>query len=125
MQAFSSYGERGLLPSCREQTSPCGAFSCCGAQALDKGASVVGVHRLSCPEGREIFPDCGSNPACPCTARHILNPWTNQGSRRFTLDWFFWKRRKTDWGRMMSSFGRGVPASVHLGPLMRTMSWLA
>ena len=41
------------------------------------------------------------------------------------LFFFFWTRQQTDWGRMVSSFGCGVPASVHLGPLMRTMSWLA
>lgn len=70
-QDFSSYGERGLLPSCSAQASPCGGFSYCGVQTLDKRASVVGVDRLSCPASREIFPDCESNPACP--TRQILN----------------------------------------------------
>ena len=32
-QAFSSYGERGLLSSCSVQASRCNDFSCCGAQA--------------------------------------------------------------------------------------------
>ena len=38
---FSSCGEWGLLPGCGAQSSHCGGFSCCGAQAQGSQASVV------------------------------------------------------------------------------------
>ena len=34
VQAFSSFGEQGLLSGCGVTSSHCGCFSCCGAQAL-------------------------------------------------------------------------------------------
>ena len=46
--------KRGLLSSCDERTSRCGAFSHCGAQALGALASVVVLHRLN---------GCGSRAA--------------------------------------------------------------
>ena len=64
----------GLLSSCSAWASHCGGFSCCGAQALGKRASVIAplrlqslgsvalVHGLSCPVVHGIFPDQGSNP---------------------------------------------------------------
>ena len=33
-QAFSSSSDQGPLSSCSERISPCGGFSCFGAQAL-------------------------------------------------------------------------------------------
>ena len=46
VQAFSSCGEQGLLSSCVlgllvAVASRCSGFSCCRAEALDAGASVV------------------------------------------------------------------------------------
>ena len=49
--------EWGLLSSCGALASPCGSFSCGGAQALGPQASVVVVHGLGCSEACEIFPD--------------------------------------------------------------------
>ena len=64
----------GLLSSCSAWASHCSGFSCCGAQALGKRASVIAplrlqslgsvalVHGLSCPVVHGIFPDQRSNP---------------------------------------------------------------
>ena len=40
---FSSFGEWGLLSSCSVQSSYCGGFSCCKAQALEHGLSSCGT----------------------------------------------------------------------------------
>ena len=54
------------LCSCSAWVSHCGGFSSCWAQALGVGRSSHGsgvvVHRLSCSEGRGIFPGQGLNP---------------------------------------------------------------
>ena len=47
-QAFSSYGEWELLPSCGARTSPQSGFSCCRARALDSQASVLVAHSPTC-----------------------------------------------------------------------------
>ena len=47
VQAFSSCGKQGLLSSCSARASHCSGFSCCGAQALGKRASVIVARRLS------------------------------------------------------------------------------
>ena len=64
----------GDQSSCSAWASPCGDFSCCGAQALGAQASVLVpcrlwstglvavAHRLSCSVACEIFLDQGLNP---------------------------------------------------------------
>ena len=37
VKAFSNCGEQGLLSSCGAPASHCGGFSCCRAQALERG----------------------------------------------------------------------------------------
>ena len=44
---FFSCEERELLSSGDVRASPCGGFSCCGAQALGTWASVVATRGLS------------------------------------------------------------------------------
>ena len=70
---FPSCSEQGLLSSCGVWASHGCDFSCCGAQALGRWASVVVAcrlsstgsvvvaHGLSCPEARGIFLDQGLN----------------------------------------------------------------
>ena len=50
----------GGCPSCSVQTSHCGGFSCCGAQALRAWAQFV-VLGFYCPVACGIFPDQGLN----------------------------------------------------------------
>ena len=59
----------GYSPVGGPWTSPCGGFSCCGAQALSAQASVVAAQglsncgaRASCSLACEIFLDQESNP---------------------------------------------------------------
>ena len=63
-EAFSGCDERGLLPSCGEQASPCSGCFCCGAQALGRTGFRSCVHGLMCPTARGIFLDQGSK-LCP------------------------------------------------------------
>ena len=95
MQAFSSWGEWGLLSSCA-RASHCYDSSCCRAQGLGAWASVVVApwlssrfsqaleYRLiSCGlwaqllHGMWIFLDQGPI-SCPYTGRRILNHWTTR-----------------------------------------------
>ena len=46
-RAFSSCIQQELLSSCGAQASHCGGFSCCGARALGRWASVVVAPMLS------------------------------------------------------------------------------
>ena len=59
-QAFSSFGERGLLSRCGEWASHGSGFFC-GAWALGTRASVLVAHGLHCSMACGIFPDQGSN----------------------------------------------------------------
>ena len=45
--AFSSCGEQGLIFTAVAQASHCRGFPCCGALALDTGASIIASHGLS------------------------------------------------------------------------------
>lgn len=53
------------------RASCCGGFSCCGARALGRQASVVVEHGLKCPKACEIFTDQGWKP-CPCIGRWTI-----------------------------------------------------
>ena len=53
--------------------SLCGGFSCCGAQALGCGGSVVGAHRLSCSAACGIFPRPRLEPTSPALAGGFLS----------------------------------------------------
>ena len=60
---FSPWGERAPLSSCGAWASPCGGFSCFGAQALGQWASTVAAHKLSTYSSRALkcsdFSNCG------------------------------------------------------------------
>ena len=52
---------RGSFPVAVRGASPCGGFSCCGAQALGCMGSVAAARGLSCSAACGIFLDQGSN----------------------------------------------------------------
>ena len=52
VQAFSHWGEWGLLSGCGMWSSPCGGFSCCKAENSRGVGSIVVAHQLSCPVAR-------------------------------------------------------------------------
>ena len=97
LQAFCSCGEQGLLSSCDKRTYHCGAFSCCGAQALGALASVVVVHGLSCSVACGIFLDQGSN-LCPLHWQAGYYPLDHQGSPKASC----FKTQKSD---ILKSYG--------------------
>ena len=66
-------GRKGLLSSCSVQ-SYCGGFSPCWTRPLGTQASVVVMHRLSCPGACGIFLVRGQT-GIPCLA---LNHWTTK-----------------------------------------------
>ena len=66
-------GRKGLLSSCSVQ-SYCGGFSSCWTRPLGTQASVVVMHRLSCPGACGIFLARGQT-GIPCLA---LNHWTTK-----------------------------------------------
>ena len=61
VKAFSSCGERGLLPSRRAPASHGGGFSRRRAQTLERRPQQLWIHGLSCPAAGGVFPDRGSN----------------------------------------------------------------
>ena len=65
---FLQLWRAGATLCCGVQASHRSYFSCCGAQVLGKRASVVVVHRLSCPVACGIFPDQESNLLSPALA---------------------------------------------------------
>ena len=81
---LSSCGEQGLRFSCGVWTSNCGGFSCCAAQAVGMGASVLWYSGLvlwvlSCPLARGIFPNQRSNQ-CPLHWQMDPEPLDPQGT---------------------------------------------
>ena len=65
---FLQLWRAGATLCCGVQASHRSYFSCCGAQVLGKRASVVVLHRLSCPVACGIFPDQESNLLSPALA---------------------------------------------------------
>ena len=82
MWAFSSCGEQGLIFIAVAQASHCRGFSCCGALALDRGASVVASHGLSSwASGLVVQQHVGSSltrdqTLVPCVGRQTPNHCT-------------------------------------------------
>ena len=72
MQAFSSYGEQGLLSSCGKQASHCNVYSHFRAQArgcLDFSSCSV---RASLPRSMWNIPGPGIEPVSPALADRLL-----------------------------------------------------
>ena len=87
-QAFSSCSKQGLLSSCSAQASHCSSFSCCGARALGKRASVIVAHKLGSCSSRTLEYVVGSvvvEHGFSCTRASGIFP--NQGSNLCTLHW--------------------------------------
>ena len=62
---FSSFGKQGLLFSCGVRTSPCGGFSCCGAEAPGCVQASVAAARglaVAAPGSRGAFGKCLNFP---------------------------------------------------------------
>ena len=88
------------LSGCGAWTPRWGAFSCCGAWALECGGSVVVAHGLRCSSACGIFLDQGWNP---CPLHCILNHWTTREvSVRFKIanfilcEFYFLKRMRRE-----------------------------
>ena len=72
MQAFSSCGERELLPSCGAQASHCGGFCYCRAKALGMGALAVAACGLSSYSSRALESELSS---CDTRAQLLHSMW--------------------------------------------------
>ena len=86
VQAFSHWGEWGLLSRCGMWASPCGGFSCCKAKNSSGVGSIVVAHRLSCPVARGIFPGWTIKLVFPALAGEFL-PLDHQGNPSLLLLW--------------------------------------
>ena len=84
MLAFSSCGEQEPVSRCSAWASPYSDFSCCGAQSLGCGSSVVVAHGLSCPMACGILvPRLGIEPMSPALAGKFLTTGPPGKSSRF------------------------------------------
>ena len=85
--AFSSCSEQGLFSSCGAWASHRSGFCCFGALAVGYWASVVMVHRLSCPAACGILvPGPGMESVSLALAGEFLTTGPAGGSQSHILD---------------------------------------
>ena len=90
--------------SCRAWASPCGGFSCCGAQALGAWASVVALWRVGSSWTRD-------QTRVLCMGRQILNQWTTRQVQLLLwfggVGWVVGKANTGDYGNCWGSLNAG------------------
>ena len=86
VQAFSNCGEWGKLSSCSARAH-CDSFSCCGARALGRQASVAAAHRLS--SCRSWAPEQAGSVvvAHRMSCSRVCGIFLDQGSNPYPLHW--------------------------------------